>query len=71
MIRAGAVLDMLEAIQRAERLSKGLGEAEFTRDELVERAVFSQILVLGEAELLRQLSALMDAGTTLGGPLTE
>ena len=44
-----AIFDMIQALERAQRLSSGLSEADFTRDELVQWAVFSQIVILGEA----------------------
>lgn len=44
-----AIFDMIQAIERAQRLSSGLCEAEFSSNELVQWAIFSQIVILGEA----------------------
>lgn len=44
-----AVLDMVQAIERAHKLTIGLGEAEFLTDERTQWAVYSQIVILGEA----------------------
>lgn len=44
-----AIFDMVQAIERAERLARGLSEAGFASDEPVQWAVFSQIVILGEA----------------------
>ncbi|MBI2889993.1 MAG: DUF86 domain-containing protein [Nitrospirae bacterium] len=44
-----AVLDMVQAIERAHQLSAGLGEAGFLADERAQWAVYSQIVILGEA----------------------
>jgi len=44
-----AIFDMIQAIERAERLSSGLNEAEFMSNEPVQWAVYSQIVILGEA----------------------
>lgn len=44
-----AVLDMIQAIEKARRLSAGSGESEFLADERSQWAVFSQIVILGEA----------------------
>ena len=45
----GTILDMIEAIERAQRLSVGLNEAKFFGDERTQWAIYSQILILGEA----------------------
>jgi uncharacterized protein with HEPN domain len=44
-----AIFDMIQAVERAERLSSGLSEAEFMSNEPVQWAIFSQIVILGEA----------------------
>lgn len=44
-----AIFDMIQAVERAERLSSGLREAEFMSNEPVQWAIFSQIVILGEA----------------------
>lgn len=44
-----AIFDMIQAVERALRLSSGLSEAEFVSNELVQWAIFSQIVILGEA----------------------
>lgn len=44
-----AVLDMVQAIEKAHQLSAGLPEAEFLADERTQWAVYSQIIILGEA----------------------
>jgi uncharacterized protein with HEPN domain len=44
-----AIFDMIQAIERAQRLSPGLSEAEFISNEAVQWAIFSQIVILGEA----------------------
>jgi uncharacterized protein with HEPN domain len=44
-----AVFDMIQAVETAQRLSSGLSEAEFVSNETVEWAIFSQIVILGEA----------------------
>lgn len=44
-----AIFDMIQAIERAQRLSSGLSEAEFISNEPVQWAIFSQIVILGEA----------------------
>ena len=44
-----AIFDMLQAVERAHRLSTGLTELEFMSDETVQWAMFSQIIILGEA----------------------
>lgn len=44
-----SVLDMLAAIERAGRLVEGLTEVEFLDNERAQWAVFSQIVILGEA----------------------
>lgn len=46
---SSAILDMIQAIEKAQRLSAGLGEAEFLADERTQWAVYSQIVILGEA----------------------
>jgi uncharacterized protein with HEPN domain len=44
-----AVLDMVQAIETAQELSAGLNEAEFLGDKRAQWAVYSQIVILGEA----------------------
>lgn len=44
-----ALLDMVQAIERALRLSAGFDQARFIRDELAQWAIYSQIVILGEA----------------------
>jgi len=44
-----AIFDMIQAVKRAQRLSSGLSEAEFIDNETVQWAIFSQIVILGEA----------------------
>ena len=44
-----ALFDMVQAIERAERLSSGMSETAFTTNETTQWAVFSQIVILGEA----------------------
>lgn len=44
-----AVFDMIQAVERAERISFGLSEAEFMSNEPVQWTIFSQIVILGEA----------------------
>ncbi len=44
-----AVLDMIRAIDMAQKLSAGLDEAEFLNDERTQWAIYSQIVILGEA----------------------
>jgi uncharacterized protein with HEPN domain len=44
-----AILDMLQAIERAQRLTAALHEAAFLHNEQAQWAVFSQIVILGEA----------------------
>jgi uncharacterized protein with HEPN domain len=44
-----AIFDMIQAVERAERLSSGVSETEFIRNEHVQWAIFSQIVILGEA----------------------
>jgi uncharacterized protein with HEPN domain len=44
-----AIFDMIQAVERAERLSSGLNEAEFISNEPVQWAIYSQIVILGEA----------------------
>ena len=44
-----AILDMIQAVERARRMSSGLSEAEFLGNETVQWAIFSQIVILGEA----------------------
>jgi uncharacterized protein with HEPN domain len=44
-----AIFDMIQAVERAQRLSSGLSEAEFISNETVRWAIFSQIVILGEA----------------------
>jgi uncharacterized protein with HEPN domain len=43
------IFDMIQAIERAQRLSSGLSETEFIKNEPVQWAIFSQIIILGEA----------------------
>lgn len=40
---------MIQAVERAQRLTSGLSEAEFISHEPVQWAIFSQIVILGEA----------------------
>ncbi len=47
-IRA-SLLDMLQAIDRALALTQGFDEEQFAGDERTQWAVFSQIVILGEA----------------------
>lgn len=47
-IRA-TILDMVQTIERAQRLSAGLNEVRFFSDERTQWAIYSQILILGEA----------------------
>ncbi|MGA2401847.1 MAG: DUF86 domain-containing protein [Syntrophobacteraceae bacterium] len=44
-----AILDMIQAIERAQRLTIGLTESTFQKSEQSQWAVFSQIVILGEA----------------------
>lgn len=44
-----AIFDMAQAVETALRLSSGISEAEFGDNETVQWAVFSQIIILGEA----------------------
>jgi uncharacterized protein with HEPN domain len=44
-----AIFDMIQAVERAQRLSHGLREQEFNGNEPVQWAIFSQIVILGEA----------------------
>lgn len=44
-----ALLDMVQAIERALRLSATFDEARFLQDELAQWAIYSQIVILGEA----------------------
>ncbi|GEM_PF-3433224 len=44
-----AVLDMVHAIERARRLVSGLDEAGLLEDERAQWAVFSQVVIAGEA----------------------
>ncbi|MEW6350009.1 MAG: HepT-like ribonuclease domain-containing protein [Thermodesulfobacteriota bacterium] len=44
-----AVLDMILAAERALRLTAGLSQTEFIGNETVQWAIFSQIVILGEA----------------------
>jgi uncharacterized protein with HEPN domain len=44
-----ALFDMIQAIEKAEQLSFGLTEDEFVRNELMQWAIYSQIIILGEA----------------------
>ncbi len=44
-----AVFDMQQAIERAQRLVRGLSKEEFSGNETVQWAIFSQIIILGEA----------------------
>jgi hypothetical protein len=43
------VLDMVQAIERANKLTVGLSDAEFLTDDRAQWAVYSQIVILGEA----------------------
>lgn len=44
-----AIFDMAQAVETALRLSSGMSEAEFIENETVQWAIFSQIIILGEA----------------------
>lgn len=44
-----SVFDMICAVEAAQRLTDGLDEAEFLADERTRWAVYSQIIILGEA----------------------
>ena len=44
-----SIFDMIQALERAQRLSSGLSETDFITNETVQWAVFSQIVILGEA----------------------
>jgi uncharacterized protein with HEPN domain len=44
-----AIFDMIQAIERAQRLASGLSEADFVGNETLQWAIFSQIVILGEA----------------------
>ena len=44
-----AILDMVQAIERAQRLSIGLSKAEFLGNERAQWSIYSQIVILGEA----------------------
>jgi uncharacterized protein with HEPN domain len=44
-----AILDMVQAIERAQRLTAGLDETSFLQNEQAQWAVFSQVVILGEA----------------------
>jgi len=44
-----AILDMIGAIERVQRLTAGLTEGGFLQNEQAQWAVFSQIVVMGEA----------------------
>lgn len=44
-----AILDMIQAIERAQRLTAGLTETIFLENEQSQWAAFSQIVILGEA----------------------
>lgn len=44
-----AILDMIQAIERAQRLTAGLDETAFLQNEQSQWALFSQIVILGEA----------------------
>ena len=44
-----AIFDMIQAVERALRLSAALSEAEFLSNETVQWAIYSQIVILGEA----------------------
>ena len=44
-----AIFDMAQAVETALRLSSGMSEADFGDNETVQWAVFSQIIILGEA----------------------
>jgi uncharacterized protein with HEPN domain len=44
-----AVFDMIQAVERAQRLSSGLSEEDFISNEPVHWAVYSQIVILDEA----------------------
>ncbi len=44
-----AIFDMIQTIERAQRLSSGLSEADLMGNETLQWAIFSQIVILGEA----------------------
>jgi len=44
-----SIFDMIQAVERAQRLSSGSSEEKFLSDETVQWAIFSQIVILGEA----------------------
>lgn len=44
-----AIFDMIQAVERAQRMSFGLSEEELLKNEPVQWAIFSQIVILGEA----------------------
>jgi uncharacterized protein with HEPN domain len=44
-----AIFDMAQAVETALRLSSGISEAEYLENETVQWAIFSQIIILGEA----------------------
>ena len=44
-----AIFDMIQAVERAQRLSSGLNQTEFIKNEPVKWAIYSQIVILGEA----------------------
>lgn len=44
-----AIFYMIQAIERAQRLFSELSEAQFMSNEAVQWAIFSQIVILGEA----------------------
>jgi len=44
-----SLFDMIQAIERARKLSAGLDEADFAGNEPVRWAIYSQIVILGEA----------------------
>lgn len=46
---SGAIFDMIQAVERAQRLSSKFSEAQFMSNETVQWAIFSQIVILGEA----------------------
>lgn len=44
-----AILDMVQAIERAQKLSAGFSQKDFIGSEMAQWAIFSQIVILGEA----------------------
>ncbi len=44
-----AIFDLIQVVERAQRLSSALSEAEFISNEPVQWAIFSRIVIFGEA----------------------